>query len=95
MFTVTRLKVTGTLLKSVATTNPVESTVEIVRHHSRNVKRWRDGDMRPRWAAAGMEQAAGQYRRVKGYRQLPQLAAALLAATADKDTDTGTAAVPA
>lgn len=95
MFTVTRLKVTGTLLKSVATTNPVESTVEIVRHHSRNVKRWRDGDMRLRWAAAGMEQAAGQYRRVKGYRQLPQLAAALLAATADKDTDTGTAAVPA
>ena len=95
MFTVTRLKVTGTLLKSVATTNPVESTVEIVRHHSRNVKRWRDGDMRLRWAAAGMEQAAGQYRRVKGYRQLPQLAAALLAATADKDTDTATAAAPA
>ncbi len=95
MFTVTRLKVTGTLLKTVATTNPVESTVDIIRHHARNVKRWRDGDMRLRWAAAGMEQAAHQYRRVKGYRQLPQLAGALLAATADKDTDTLTEAVPA
>jgi transposase-like protein len=95
MFTVTRLKVTGTLLKTVATTNPVESTVDIVRHHARNVKRWRDGDMRLRWAAAGMDQAAHQYRRVKGYRQLPQLAAALLAATADKDTATVTEAVPA
>jgi len=95
MFTVTRLKVIGTLLKTVATTNPVESTVEIVRHHARNVKRWRDGDMRLRWAAAGMDQAAGQYRRVKGYRQLPQLAAALLAATADTATVTATEAVSA
>jgi transposase-like protein len=95
MFTVTRLKVTGTLLKSVATTNPVESAVEIVRHHARNVKRWRDGDMRLRWAAADMDQAAHQYRRVKGYRQHPQLAAALLAATAEQDgTATVTEAVP-
>ncbi len=91
----TRLKVTGTLLKTVATTNPVESTVEIVRHHARNVKRRRDGDMRLRWAAAGMDQAAQQYRRVKGYRQLPQLAGALLAATADTDTATATETVPA
>jgi putative transposase len=95
MFTVTRLKVTGTLLKSVATTNPVESTVDIVRHHARNVKRWRNGDMRLRWAAAGMEQAADQYRRVKGYRQLPQLAAALLAATAGDEAGTATEAVSA
>jgi putative transposase len=85
MFTVTRLKVTGTLLKTLATTNPVESTVEIVRHHARNVKRWRDGDMRLRWAAAGMDRAAQQYRRVKGYRQLAQLAAVLEAATAEHD----------
>ncbi|MHB8340871.1 MAG: IS256 family transposase [Mycobacteriales bacterium] len=92
MFTVTRLKVTGTLLKTLATTNPVESTVDIVRHHARNVKRWRDGDMRLRWAAAGLEAAAGQYRRVAGYRQLPALAAALLAATSVAD---GAAAVPA
>jgi len=73
----------------------VESTVDIVRHHARNVKRWRNGDMRLRWAAAGMEQAADQYRRVKGYRQLPQLAAALLAATASDEAGTATEAVSA
>jgi transposase-like protein len=77
MFTVTRLGVTGTLLRTVASTNPVESMIEIVRNHSRNVKRWRDGDMRLRWAAAGMLAAAGQFRRVKGYTQLPALAAAI------------------
>ena len=58
--------------------------IEIVREHSSNVKRWRDGEMALRWAAAGMEAARSQFRRVKGYRQLPQLAAALEAATADQ-----------
>lgn len=48
-----------------------------------------------RWAAAGMEQAAGQCRRVKGYRQLPQLAAVLLDATVSDEVDTATETVPA
>jgi putative transposase len=75
--TVTRLGVTGTLLKTVMSTNPVESMIDIVRAHAHNVKRWQDGDMRLRWAAAGMLAASTQFRRVKGYRQLPTLAAAL------------------
>jgi putative transposase len=75
--TVTRLGVTGALLKTVMSTNPVESMIEIVRAHARNVKRWQDGDMRLRWAAAGMLAAESQFRRVKGYRQLPKLADAL------------------
>jgi putative transposase len=75
--TVTRLGITGSLLKTVMSTNPVESMIEIVRAHARNVKRWQDGDMRLRWAAAGMLAASSQFRRVKGYRQLPQLARAL------------------
>jgi putative transposase len=62
-------------------TNPVESMIEIVRNHARNVKRWQPGDMRLRWAAAGMLEAANQFRRIKGYSQLPQLAAALKKAT--------------
>jgi putative transposase len=75
--TVTRLGITGTLLKTVTTTNPVESMIEIVRDHARNVKHWQGDDMRLRWAAAGMEAAATQFRRVKGYQQLPLLTAAL------------------
>ena len=82
--TVNRLGIDGTLLKTVFSTNPVESMIEIVREHASNVKRWRDGEMTLRWAAAGMESARNQFRRVKGYRQLPQLAAALKAATIDE-----------
>jgi transposase-like protein len=75
--TVTRLGVSGSLLKTVASTNPVESMIEIVRDHSRRVKRWSSGEMALRWAAAGMLTAQTQFRRVKGYRQLPALARAL------------------
>lgn len=85
MFTVTRLGERGTLLATVTSTNPVESMVEIVRHHSRNVKRWQPGDMRLRWAAAGLLEAAKRFRRVKGYRQLPQLAPAIKQATSQDD----------
>jgi hypothetical protein len=82
--TVTQLGIDGPLLKTVFSTNPVESMIEIIREHASNVKRWRDGEMTLRWAAAGMESARSQFRRVKGYRQLPKLAAALEAATADE-----------
>ena len=82
--TVNRLGVTGSLLKTVESTNPVESMIEIVRHHARRVKRWQHGEMALRWTAAGMLAAEGQFRRVKGYRQLPALLVALAAATADQ-----------
>ena len=85
--TIIRLGVTDTLARTLATTNPMESTIDIVRVHARNVKRWREGDMRLRWAAAGLLCAEQQYRRVKGFRQLAKLAAAL----APKDTNAITA----
>ncbi|NOX21523.1 MAG: hypothetical protein GXP36_00305 [Actinobacteria bacterium] len=82
--TVTRLGIDGALLKTVFSTNPVESMIEIVREHASNVKRWRDGEMTLRWAAAGMESARSQFSRVKACQQLPQLAAALEAATVEE-----------
>jgi len=82
--TVNRLGVTGSLLRTVESTNPVESMIEIVRDHSRRVKNWQHGEMALRWTAAGMLAAQDQFRRVKGYRQLPQLLAALENATADE-----------
>ena len=75
--TVNRLGITGSLLKTLDSTNPVESMIEIVRDHSRRVKHWSSGDMALRWAAAGMTAAQAQFRRVKGFRQLPALARAL------------------
>ena len=75
--TLMRLGVTGRLAKSLSSTNPIESMIEIVRHTQRNVKRWQDGDMRKRWTAAGMLQAEQQFRRVVGYTDLPTLITAI------------------
>ena len=73
----TRLGVTGSLRRTLESTNPLESMIEIVRDHATRVKRWESGEMALRWAAAGMVAAEAQFRRVKGYQQLPALAAAL------------------
>lgn len=82
-----RLGVTGSLLKTVESTNPFESMIEIVRHHAHRVKRWQHGEMALRWTAAGMLAAEAQFRRVKGFRQLPALLAALQQATTDQPGD--------
>ena len=74
MFTVRRLGIDGTLARTLVCTNMIESMFNIVRTTTRNVKRWRnEGDMRRRWAAAGVLEAEKKFRRVRGYRQIPQL----------------------
>jgi hypothetical protein len=75
--TVLRLGVPPTLARSLRSTNCVESMIEIARDHSRNVKRWRNGQMALRWCAAGMIQARAQFRRVNGHLHLRALRAAL------------------
>ncbi len=75
--TVSRLGVPPTLARTLRSTNAVESMIEICRDHSTNVKRWRDGQMALRWCAAGMLEAAKQFRRVNGFLHLPALRAAL------------------
>ncbi len=77
LFTVARLGITGTLARTLTTSNPVESMISIARTTNRNVTRWRDGQMVLRWTAAGMQNAQRSFRRVKGYKQMPQLVAAL------------------
>ena len=75
--TLMSLGITGQLAKTLCSTNPCESMIEVVRHTHRNVKRWRDGDMRKRWTAAGMLQAEQQFRRIVGYRHLATLVIAI------------------
>ena len=75
--TVTRLGVPPTLARTLRSTNPIESMIEISRDHSTNVKRWRDGQMVLRWCAAGMVEASKQFRRVNGFMHLPALRKAL------------------
>jgi putative transposase len=75
--TILRLGVPPTLARTLRSTNPIESMIEICRDHSKNVKRWRDGTMALRWCAAGMLEAGHQFRRVNGHLHLPRLRAAL------------------
>ena len=75
--TILRLDVPPALARTLHSTNPVESMIEICREHSKNVKRWRDGTMALRWCAAGMLEAGHQFRRVNGHLHLPALRAAL------------------
>lgn len=76
-FTVARLGVPPTLARTLRSTNAIESMIEICRDHSANVKRWTDGQMALRWCAAGMVEAAKQFRRVNGFMHLPALRKAL------------------
>ena len=94
MFTVARLGIDGRLAKTLTTSNPIESMLSIARATNRNVTRWRDGQMVLRWTAAGMLNAQRSFRRIKGYKQMPQLAAALRR-HANPDTEpVGTAGHP-
>jgi len=75
--TLTRLGVTGSLKRTLESTNPCESMLEIVRRTQRNVKRWSSGEMALRWTAAGMLEAERQFRRIIGYRDLATLVVAV------------------
>jgi putative transposase len=75
--TVTRLGLSGSLLDTFKSTNPIESMISIARDVTGNVKRWKNGKMVMRWMAAGLLDAEKRFRRVKGYRDMPMLRVAL------------------
>jgi len=75
--TLTRLGVSGNLKRTLESTNPCESMIEIVRRTQRNVKRWSSGEMALRWTAAGMLEAERQFRKIIGYRDLATLVVAI------------------
>jgi len=51
--------------------------ISIARATNRNVTRWREGQMVLHWTAAGMLNAERSFRRIEGYKQMPQLVDAL------------------
>jgi len=79
ILTVVRLKLPKELRRSLACTNIAENMIGTIRRVTRNVKRWRNGKMVLRWVAAGMIEAAKGFRKLKAYKQLPILRAALSA----------------
>lgn len=65
------------LEKTLSTTNPIENLNGTIRRVTRNVKRWRDGSMIRRWAAAGILEAERGFRRLRGCKGMPTLIQAI------------------
>jgi putative transposase len=80
--TVLKLGLPPTLRRFFATTNCIENLIGTLRHVTRHIKRWRDGDMRRRWIGLGLLRAAERFRRIKRHGELGVLVTALAAATA-------------
>ena len=72
-----RLGITGALRKALRTTNPIESLFSVVEEKCRRVKCWRGASMALRWAASACVWHEPRMRRVKGFRDIPQLITAL------------------
>ena len=85
--TVTKLGVSGSLAKTLETTNPIENLNGAVRRIGGRVKRCRDGGMARRWVATAALEAARTFRRLKGHTDIGQLVAALRARDADLKAD--------
>jgi transposase-like protein len=79
ILTVSRLGLPAELRRSLACTNIIENMMGTVRRVTRNVKRWSSPSMALRWTAAAMQEAKKGFRRLKAFRQLPALRAALAA----------------
>lgn len=75
--TLHRLGLPEALRKSLSSTNLIESAFSVARNVTGRVKRWRGGDMRLRWSAAGLLEAEKNFRRVRGCKLMPKLLIAL------------------
>jgi transposase-like protein len=82
--TVHKLEVAGLLRKTLQTTNPIESCFSVSRTITGRVKRWRGDDMVQRWAVSSLLRAEKNFRRIKGYREIPKLIAALQQRSIDR-----------
>ncbi len=87
--TLHRLGISGALSLSFSTTNVLESINAQLGRLTRNVTRWRNGDQKQRWVASALLDIEPRLRRVKGYRALPRLRAAILREQAGEGISSG------
>jgi putative transposase len=71
------LGIDGALYRTLRTTNPIENLNGLIGHYTRNVKRWRNGQMVLRWIATALNQASRGFRALRGYRDMKRLTNAL------------------
>jgi transposase-like protein len=77
MFTINRLGLSPSLRRCLGSTNIIENPNSGMRQRTRNVKRWRDGQMVLRWLATAYLDAERSFKRIQGYKDLWALEAAL------------------
>ena len=75
--TLQKLGINGLLLKSLSSTNLIESCFSRSGEWCSRVKKWRSPQMLLRWTAAGLLHAEKGFHRIRGYRHLEKLASAL------------------
>jgi len=75
--TLIALGIEEALYKTFRTTNPIENLNGLIAHYSRNVKRWKDGEMVLRWVGCSVNEASRGFRAARGYRDMKHLSAAL------------------
>jgi transposase-like protein len=75
--TVQTLGITGALYRTLRTTNPIENLNGSIARYTRNVKRWKDGQMTLRWVASAFSDAAGRFRKLRGCTDMKLLISVL------------------
>jgi len=84
--TLHRLGVFPALGVSLKTTNCLESINALIGQRTDTVDHWRTSDQKRRWLAAALLDIEPRLRRIKGFRALPRLRAALQAAVRGLET---------
>ena len=77
ILTLHRLKAPPLLRKTLTSTNPIESMFATVRDCENNIKRYRTSAMAQRWLASVLLFCEQGFRRIKGYRDIPQIIATI------------------
>jgi len=85
--TVHRLQLPDILRKSFSTSNGIESAFSQGSTVMRNVKRWSNNNQIQRWVATSLLQAENKFRKIKGFRSMGVLVAALEQYITQKDID--------
>lgn len=83
--TLHRLGLFEELGRSLKTTNCIENLMGEVQGHIDNVKRWHHSPQRHQWMALALIESESSFRRLTGYRNLPDLADALKEAIPDRE----------
>ena len=77
--TVMTLGLSGSLARTLSTTNPIEFLNGRIRRTTHNVAIWSGGEMVCRWLAVALLEASKTFRKLRGYKAMPKLLDALRA----------------